>query len=130
MNKTTDLTTIESIVSSLIETDSAYIAINRKDYETTKSLFGEPSVAIETGVCSCVESLLDSLKLEFSGEDFQQVRAVMAFISASREGLTMFQFQQVNDTITDALPSDVRFMRGLSFDMKGGNLSVTLVLWE
>jgi len=129
--KNTDKTYIEKLALKLIEARSAYITIDRDDYEFTKGRFGEPSVAIETGLCDSVGLLIEALKKELEEEDTSTIRTVIACLTTSRDnGMRMIDIQEIDNVLKCNLPKDIHFLRSISFNQEDGKHSATLIVWK
>ena len=128
--RTTDPAFIEELTSRLIEDNAAYIAIDKTDYKRTIDLFGEPSVAIETGNCSSASALMDSLQTELNPEDSSDVKAAIMSLTTPRENsMTMAELQEICNLVSDHFGRNVRILKSLSFCGKERNRAV-IILWK
>lgn len=127
----TDKNSIEEFVAAqLASSADAYIAIDKDDYEFTKGLLGDPSVAIDSGECDGVDSLLETVKQDFSCEDPGSIKGIILFIMTGREkGMTMGDMQKAN-SLFDGVPETAQFRRALSFGYPEGKHRIVAVLWK
>lgn len=127
----TDKNSIEEFVAAqLASSADAYIAIDKDDYEFTKGLLGEPTVAIDSGEFEGVDSLLESVKQDLSSEDSCSIKGIILFIMTGREkGMTMGDLQKAN-SLFEGIPKTSPFRRSVSFGPSEGKHRIVAVLWK
>ena len=128
----TDKNSIEELFAAaqLTAIEFAYIALDKSDFEFTKRTLGEPSLAIDSGECEGVDSLLETVEQDFSGEDPSSVKGIILFIMTGREnGMTMGDLQKAN-SLFEGIPQTAQFRRALSFGSPEGKHRIVAVLWK
>lgn len=129
--RTTDKNSIEEFVAAqLASSECAYIAIDKDDYEFTKGELGEPAVAIDSGECEGVDSLLKTVEQDLSSEDPSSIKGIILFIMTGREkGMTMGDLQKAN-SLFEGIPKTAPFRRSVSFGPPEGKHRIVAVLWK